>query len=247
MTACFPTVVHPHSDFRRPSMLSLRVGGASTSRTSAENCVCCDGMKIDLGCGPHPPEGWTGVDNAVGARLAKIPLFPWLNSRLHLFRSDWDPRIRLHDLRRPLPWGDDSVDVIYSSHTLEHLSRDEGRAFLGECHRVLRHGGPIRLVVPDVRVIIEDYLGGRLGADELLDSLGVFSESRGGWLKRRLSPRMQYLHRCMYDHPTLQAAMAQAGFEATMRRPLESDIEDIQVVESESRSARAVIMEGRKT
>jgi hypothetical protein len=203
-------------------------------------------MKLDLGCGPRPPEGWTGVDIALGARLAKIPLFARLNRRLHVFRSDWDPHVYLHDLRRPLPWTDASVEAIYSSHTLEHLSREEGRAFLAECYRVLTEGGLIRLVVPDVRVIVDDYLDGRLAADELVDSLGVFAEAKGGRLKRALSPRMQYSHRCMYDPPALLAAMGRAGFDARVRKSLDSDIEDVRLIESESRTSGAVIVEGRK-
>jgi hypothetical protein len=37
------------------------------------------------------------------------------------------------DLRRRLPFADDSVDKLYSSHFLEHLTFTQGQDFLKEC------------------------------------------------------------------------------------------------------------------
>jgi len=81
-----------------------------------------DGVKLNLGCGAQVVDGWINVDYGLGARMANIPWFKLINRRLHLFDMDWDPRIFIHDLRRPFPWNNESVDVIYSSHTLEHFS-----------------------------------------------------------------------------------------------------------------------------
>jgi len=48
----------------------------------------------------------------------------------------------------PLPFENDSVDLVFSYHTLEHV---EHYIFaLGEIHRVLRHGGRFLLGVPYV-------------------------------------------------------------------------------------------------
>ena len=41
------------------------------------------------------------------------------------------------DLRRGLPFPDESLSKIYSSHFLEHLSYKQGQEFLDECKRVL--------------------------------------------------------------------------------------------------------------
>jgi len=107
-------------------------------------------MKLNLGCGSQVVAGWTNVDWAPGARLAKLPLFKAINRKLRFFRADWHKDIVLHDLTRPFPWPEESVDVVYSSHTLEHPSKEEGLKFLKECHRVLRRGGIIRILVPDL-------------------------------------------------------------------------------------------------
>jgi predicted SAM-dependent methyltransferase len=114
-------------------------------------------LKLNLGCGEQTPAGWVNVDYSLGARLAKLRGFRAVNRRLRLFGSEWSPDVKLHDLRTPFPWATGSVDCVYSSHTLEHLTPEEGRRFLLECHRVLREGAPVRLVLPDLRHLVERY------------------------------------------------------------------------------------------
>lgn len=50
--------------------------------------------------------------------------------------------------RQPLPFSDDSVDLVFSYHTLEHV--DNYLFALNEIYRVLRHGGRFLLGVPYV-------------------------------------------------------------------------------------------------
>ena len=47
-----------------------------------------------------------------------------------------------------LPHNDNSVSLIYCSHTLEHLENKSAQVFLSECHRILRNGGLMRIAVP---------------------------------------------------------------------------------------------------
>ena len=51
---------------------------------------------------------------------------------------------------RCLPFDKASVDIVYSSHVLEHFLRSEYREFLEECLRVLKPGGELRIVVPNL-------------------------------------------------------------------------------------------------
>ena len=55
-------------------------------------------------------------------------------------------------------FADQSVDLIYSCHMLEHLHRNEVEVVLREWHRVLKDGGILRLAVPDFEKITEVYL-----------------------------------------------------------------------------------------
>ncbi len=82
------------------------------------------------------------------------------------FHPDWvnldlistDPHVRPWDLRKGLPFSAGSFDVVYHSHVLEHLPRHVGTGFLRECCRVLKSGGVIRVVVPDLEQIARRYL-----------------------------------------------------------------------------------------
>lgn len=68
------------------------------------------------------------------------------------------PNVRAHDLRQGIPYPDAAFDVVYHSHVLEHFSRRDARDLLRECHRVLRQGGIIRVVVPDFEQVVRLYL-----------------------------------------------------------------------------------------
>lgn len=204
-------------------------------------------MKLNLGCGSQIVDGWTNVDYALGARLMKIPLFAAINRRVRLFEMDWDRRVFVHDLRKEFPWSNGSVDVIYSSHTLEHLSKEDGRNFLDECFRVLRPGGLIRVVVPDLKTIISAYNDGKLSADDLLIKLDTLPDRSGGFMKRLLSPYVSYPHQCMYDTQRLVEIMRERGFAAASKNPFISGIEDIKNIERADRTVDAVIVEGQKS
>jgi SAM-dependent methyltransferase len=83
-------------------------------------------MRLDLGCGPNPKAGFIGVDVR------------------DYGRSD----ILVHDLRGPWKWDDDSVDEVYSSHFVEHLTARERMNFANELFRVLKPGGTAEIITP---------------------------------------------------------------------------------------------------
>ena len=62
------------------------------------------------------------------------------------------------DLRNGIPFPDETVSHLYSSHFFEHLSFKQGQRFLDECLRVLRPGGKFSICVPNARIYIEAYL-----------------------------------------------------------------------------------------
>ena len=74
------------------------------------------------------------------------------------------PGVIAHDLRRGLPYPDGSFDGVYGSHVLEHLDPAAGERLLRECLRILKRGGVVRLVVPDLEVIAKLYLQSLQGA-----------------------------------------------------------------------------------
>jgi predicted SAM-dependent methyltransferase len=96
---------------------------------------------LNLGCGERFHPTWTNVDVA-----------------------PCDERVMKHDVRGSLPFASGAFDAVYHSHLLEHLPRDEAPGFLIECHRVLKPGGLIRVVVPDLEQIARMYLRALEGA-----------------------------------------------------------------------------------
>jgi SAM-dependent methyltransferase len=97
---------------------------------------------LNLGCGGHYHEDWVNVD---------------------LYDSD---HVMQHDVYKPLPFEDETFDAVYSAHLLEHLYRFYVPILLGECKRVLKTGGVIRLVVPDLESAAKNYLDALSGADQ---------------------------------------------------------------------------------
>ncbi len=56
------------------------------------------------------------------------------------------------------PFPDGSFDVVYSSHVLEHFAPQQGSFLVKESNRVLKSGGTLRTVVPDLEATCREYL-----------------------------------------------------------------------------------------
>ena len=64
-----------------------------------------------------------------------------------------------HDLMElvPLPIEDESAEIIYSSHTIEHVSDEAVRNLINDSYRALKKGGVIRLTTPDIMLNYAAY------------------------------------------------------------------------------------------
>lgn len=201
-------------------------------------------LKLNLGCGDVAPPGWINVDNAIGARLRKLPVVGALSRRF--LRCEWDRSVFVHDLRRALPWATGSIDCIYSSHSLEHLTRAAGERFMLEIVRVLKQGGIARFVVPDLKLQVDRYVSGESDARDFLSSVHAVDTR-----DRSLATRIYGLlsgsgHRCMYDEQSLLGLMTASGLSACRRAPFESAIPRIEEIERAPQTAGALITEGVK-
>ena len=78
----------------------------------------------------------------------------WVNLDLH----PSNPSVQAWDLQAELPFPEASFDVVYHSHVLEHFSKADGLRLLKRCRQVLRPGGTLRVVVPDLERIVQLYL-----------------------------------------------------------------------------------------
>jgi predicted SAM-dependent methyltransferase len=82
----------------------------------------------------------------------------YLNGWFNLDYKPVSPTIIKANLLGKLPFADATVDLLYSSHFLEHVPSIKVTGFLAECFRILKPGGRIRLVLPDLEEICKTYL-----------------------------------------------------------------------------------------
>ncbi|MCJ7634810.1 methyltransferase domain-containing protein [Candidatus Bathyarchaeota archaeon] len=111
------------------------------------------------------------------------------------------------DVRNGIPYKNNSVDLVLCSHLIEHLSRDEGDAFLKECYRVLKPKGILRLVIPDTRLLIGKYLDGSI-MDYRHINVGV---EKAPDTAEALFHLLIAGHQTMYDLPSLTAKLKKNG------------------------------------
>jgi SAM-dependent methyltransferase len=84
----------------------------------------------------------------------------------HTFHRDWinidlvstSPEVREYDIRKNFPYPNGYFDACYSSHTIEHMKKEEASNIINECYRVLKPQGILRIVVPDLESIARAYL-----------------------------------------------------------------------------------------
>ena len=157
-------------------------------------------FRLHIGCGPGLLDGWVNID------VAPAPL------ALNILRG--------------LPFPDASAQFAFVSHALEHLffPRDV-MPFLADVRRVLRPGGTVRLIVPDVSLAIEAY--------EAPDTK-FFDSRRETWSwwptdPTRLEDFLAYSgagsepafsfesHKYGYDFETLDKVLRMSGFTAIRR------------------------------
>ena len=86
-------------------------------------------MKIlDLGCGDNKVEGAVGLDNIA------LPEVDIVHDLLHF----------------PYPIKDNSFDIIYLRHVIEHFNIDKINNIMNECYRILKKDGQLFIHVPHV-------------------------------------------------------------------------------------------------
>ena len=66
--------------------------------------------------------------------------------------------VRYHDVRKPLPFPDNTFHAAYALHIIEHLTPAEAASLVTELYRVLKPGGIVRISTPDLEDICRSYL-----------------------------------------------------------------------------------------
>ena len=195
-------------------------------------------LRVNIGCGTKAPDGWYNIDNSPTIWLSRIPAAAKL-----LGTAAWPRSVHRHDVLKGLPFADETVDCIYSSHTFEHFTYQQSLALTKECLRVLKPGGILRLVVPDLERIARDYLADSnpMASHRFIERL-LLSHS---W-RDLLHPGAH--HSQMFDARSLTAMLGESGFEAPQQGGFgESQIPEVLDVELEERSHESLYVEAVKS
>lgn len=139
---------------------------------------------LHLGCGTKYLPGFVNID---GNLFNKIDL--WL------------------DVRNGLPFRDNSVDSIYSTHMFEHFYAEQLDHLLRECVRVLKPGAGIRLIVPNLEGAMAAYAR---NDNKWFTSFPQHFDSIGGRFSNFIFCDGQ--HRTAFDLSYLDEVLRRAGF-----------------------------------
>ena len=132
-------------------------------------------MKLHLGCGSRYIPGYVHID---------VVDFPHINM--------------IHSIESLPMFNDESCDIIYACHVLEHFHKKQTLPVLKEWLRVLKKDGVLRISVPDMEALLEVY--------QQTHNLNLIIGPLFG--------RCDYLynfHYTVFDFATLSAALKEAG------------------------------------
>jgi SAM-dependent methyltransferase len=194
------------------------------------------GRVVQFGCGLCAPSKWQNFDASPSLRLQKLPIIGSLIPAGEFGR--FPANIEYGDIVKGLPIPDDSVKLLYCSHVLEHLTLQELRQALQNCHRHLQSGGIFRFVLPDLEYMSQQYVNSS-DPDAALEFmriswLGIENRQRSlaGFLKQWLGGSQ---HLWMWDYKSLSRELTAVGFRDIRRAqfgdsdiPEFSDLEDLQ-------------------
>lgn len=145
------TVLPKHWDAINHKYYTLPSNSLPTRRISVG-----EGVKtlLDIGCGETRNE-------FEGYEITRVDI-----------REDVNPDYRC-DVRQ-LPFGDESYDAIFSSHVLEHFSRQEHIQVMKEWLRVVKTGGEVFIVVPSIKWAADVLAQSEISPEDEMHMMNVF-------------------------------------------------------------------------
>lgn len=173
-------------------------------------------IKLELGAGRKKgANGWTTLDRTPGCDL-------------------------YCDLAKGIPFPDQSVTAIYSSHVFEHLTYKQAQILLDECLRVLIPGGKFSICVPNARLYLSAYVNDRDITDKR------FFEYPPAYNRTTRMDYVNYVaymdgeHKYMFDEENLVYILRQKGFKDAQLRSFDKSLD------REARNHESIYAEGYK-
>jgi predicted SAM-dependent methyltransferase len=165
-----------------------------------------------------------------------------------------DYKFHLFSPHRNLPFKDDSIDIIYCSHVIEHLPSETFNYLFDEFHRVLKYNGIVRVILPDIeRAMLSCLAEEGQGSIDIGEQLGTLPHALR-------SSRLRMMVESLFGFPSLHKTLITSKnvnnfFDDNSKwlmkqslRFMESDIHVnlLNKIETESRCKGSLIFELRK-
>lgn len=171
-------------------------------------------VHVQYGAGSEAVEGWINYDASPTLLVQRIPLVGKLiRSKVNCV---FDDQILYGNVVKGLPLLPCTVDGLFCSHILEHLSYSDCLTALKNSYEYLRYGGRFRILVPDLAIYISEYQNASTSVDASFEfmtrtGLGLHS-SRKTFKKRLVDSFGNSAHRCMWDYNALRTVLSECGF-----------------------------------
>jgi predicted SAM-dependent methyltransferase len=171
------------------------------------------------------PEGLTAVKEKTGINLGSghWKLDGWINVDLDV---SGNPEV-CADLSAGLPFSSGVADFLHTEDFLDQLELEQAYRFLAECHRVLKPGGVMRVLTPDLGMLARLYTEdpGRLCH---LWTTYVGVPLRTGTAGEVFNLGMRHAgHTFVYDAETFIRVMRDAGFVARRAAYNQSEVPEL--------------------
>lgn len=168
-------------------------------------------IKLNFGCGPFHLDGWTNID----------------------YYDGWEPKPDIHfnvlstepkDNNYEQYWNNGEVDFIYSSHLLSLFDDSAILRVLKKWYELLKPGGVVRIVEPDLTWFLNQYLTGGNAKEHTVLFNSTYSNKRdlddvrrSGKIFYSAAHQFQfdyhrYGHKFLFDSDTLFSFLYSIGF-----------------------------------
>lgn len=126
--------------------------------------------------------------------------------------------LEFYNCLKHLPFPETSVDHILCSHFLEHVYYEEAKILIRNYYKVLKSGGTLHVIIPDLGVIAKEYvsnIGKQRSAERFLDSIILSSQTRPKFFVRlrEFIGGFGHKHHWMYDEASMINMLEEVGFD----------------------------------
>lgn len=114
------------------------------------------GNCLHIGCGLNTPERWENIDASPTLIISKVPILGYLILS-HINGPDWSKSVKYGNIVTGLKDKNNSCDLIFASHVLEHLSLADFHIAIENIYKYLKLEEIFRFIVPDLKQYVDTY------------------------------------------------------------------------------------------